>query len=687
MRRPRRRTVALSTLAVSFVIASQTAMARGQAEPDPTSPTGIGDLLPAPIPASAVGDNPTLFEKYSPTSYTFDWDSSWRSPLESVFNGLSEMIFGWLTAIVRGAIAVSYWLFSFTKVEPISEATSNIIGSAGQTLMAWLFPSAIAFGAVVAYMQRRTQGSAMSQIFWVFAAGLISISFAVSPTMWVNGIDGARQVGADMVMSTTSGLVGGDTQSPITIDEKPAWKGTAKDDLLRKSADATWRGFAVTPWCIAEFGSIEACQRYGKGILDRGSDMEARKKYIDNEMEAAEGKDDAPTMQWTKGKNPFGRLAVVTLALIPAVIFAFLSVALALTALMAYVGCLMLLVVGVVFACLWVIPGKPRQWGMNWFEALLGMMIQAILAMLVFGTALSLVTAIYSLSSTMGWLPMIGLAIVVLVAAFQLRRVLNGLVTLMRPGSNSLMVGRGFRSIARMMVSSTAARLSGSRGLGYAAGQAVPDAEGAPMFDRRGRRRMSGEGHRTSRQYRTAPAPMAPSGGPPGDQFTSGRSGPPRRPDPSGTKRALPGGRYMTAEIVTERPQRREAAAQARNGSGPTREGGSSSGAGASRRRTFTVSAGGVVVPSDGRGSSNGRSARARPAAQPTRTVRRQGPVRAPDGRYEPRRHYSSASLRDGPPKPSSARDRRRAAPRSRQYREYSKVVKDGVTLYVPNRG
>lgn len=684
MRRPRRRTVALSTLAVSIVVASQTAMARGQAEPDPTTPTGIGDLLPAPMPASAVGDNPTLFEKYSPTNYTFDWDSSWRSPLESVFNGLSEMIFGWLTAIVRGAIAVSYWLFSFTQVGPISDATSKIIGAAGQNLMAWLFPSAIAFGAVVAYMQRRAHGSAMSQIFWVFTAGLVSVSFAVSPTVWVNGIDGARQVGADMVMSTTSGLVGGDTQTPISIDEKPAWKGTAKDDLLRKSADATWRGFAVTPWCIAEFGSIEACQRYGKGVLDRGTDMDARKKYIDNEMERAEGSDDAPTMQWTKGKNPFGRLAVVTLALIPAVIFAFLSVALALTALMAYVGCLMLLVVGVVFACLWVIPGKPRQWGMNWFEALLGMMIQAILAMLVFGTALSLVTAIYSLSSTMGWLPMIGLAIVVLIAAFQLRRVLNGLVTMMRPGSNSLMVGRGVRTIARMLVSSTAARLSGSRALGYAAGQGVPDADPAPMFDRRGRqRRLPADSHRVSRRFRTAPAPAADFGGRPGGPSAASQaSGPPDRPGPAGGRFALPGRQSVSTEFVPGRGQRQAVIASERNGSPGARR------AAETRRRTFAVNAGGVVVAAEGRGASNGRGSRvAASTAQPTRAVRRQGPVRPPDGRYDPRRHSSSASLRDGPPKPSTSRDRRRAASRPRQYREYTKVVKEGVTLYVPKQG
>ena len=64
--------------------------------------------------------------------------------------------------------------------------------------------------------------------------------------------------------------------------------------MLRKSADATWRGFAVTPWCIAEFGSIDACERYGKGMLDVGSQTRMPgTDYINKVIVPAEGGDDA----------------------------------------------------------------------------------------------------------------------------------------------------------------------------------------------------------------------------------------------------------------------------------------------------------------------------------------------------------------------------------------------------------
>ena len=129
------------------------------------------------------------------------------------------------------------------------------------------------------------------------------------------------------------------------------------------------------------------------------------------------------TAKWVKGDNPFGRTAVVMLAAIAATLFGFLNIGLAFTALMAFIGALLLLVVGVFFACLWIIPGRPRQWGLNWFEALIGLVLQSFLAMLVFGTALTLVTAVFTLTGSLGWLPVTGLAIVVLIVGFRLRTV------------------------------------------------------------------------------------------------------------------------------------------------------------------------------------------------------------------------------------------------------------------------
>ena len=68
-------------------------------------------------------------------------------------------------------------------------------------------------------------------------------------------------------------------------------------------------------------------------------------------------------------------------------------------------------------------------------------MLQSFLAMLVFGTALTLVTAVFSLTGRLGWLPVTGLAIAVLIVGFRLRRLLDNLTTMMRPGAGSIMLG------------------------------------------------------------------------------------------------------------------------------------------------------------------------------------------------------------------------------------------------------
>lgn len=661
--RRHRKLIGLGVVLITAVIATQQAFA-ADGDPQPTNPTGFGDLLPTPDLTN--GDTRTLFEQYSPMSYSLDVDGSWRDPLASVFNGYAQLVMMYIVAVIRGAISVGWWLFSLTDIKPVSDATSTIITATSNSLMGWLLPSALAIGAVVALMQRRAQGSAMGQMLWVAAAGVLSVSFAVSSSTWVDGVDGARQLGAEAVMSASGASLSNTVQTPIAWPE-PAFNGSNRDTLLRKSADATWRGFTVTPWCIAEFGSVEACERYGKQILDKGTNSDARMSYINGDLKKAEGSsDEAATVRWTQGKNPFGRIGVLTLAAIAATLFAFLTIALAFTALMAFIGCLLLLVVGVFFACLWVIPGRPRQWGMNWFEALLGFVVQSILAMLVFGATLSLVTAIYGLTGVLGWLPVSGLVVVVLVAAFQLRRVLNGLTTMMRPGAGGLMIG----PMTRRAVTDLASRAIARRAFPHPADK---------------QRRNQGEDNASAtgrtRRYRTARTFGVPA------------DGPIVRP---------------TRELPARRAEHQVAAA------GPAVSPALNGNSGRNGRRTNTgdrflprakaigsttittsaVSAGSTGSSSNGSGGGGGKDRRVKVPVSADKRPSRQAYRPAVSGLYRPPKyevqdHSHSASLRDGPPK--APRVHRRPRPKHntvaspRPYRDYTKVVKDGATLRVPS--
>ncbi|MGC4941945.1 hypothetical protein [Kribbella sp. DT2] len=672
MRWTRRLRTALTVTAVSFIVTAQVALA---ADPDtgPTNPTGFGDLLPTPD--LTHGDTRTLFEQYSPMVYGLDFESSLRDPFQGVFNGYAHMVMMYIIAITRGAISVGWWLFSFTDIKSLTDTASSAIGNVNTELVGWLLPSALAFGAIAAYAQRRASGSAMGQLVWVFAAGLIATSFAVAPNTWLNGVDGARQVGADAVVGTSTEVLGGTIKTPIDWPQ-PSFAGTKQDTLLRKSGDATWRAFAATPWCVAEFGSLAACERYGKAILDKGTDGDARNEYIDNEISKAEGGGSAPTVEWAKGKNPFGRVGVLTLGAIAASLFAFLTVSLAFTALMAFVGCMLLLVVGVLFACLWAIPGRPRQWAMNWFEALLGLVLQSILALLVFSTTLALVTAVFGLTDTIGWLPVSGLAIAVLIAGFRLRRLFESMSTMMRPGSGSLLMGglarRGAVTAVRRLMGAVGSRAASpavaERGAGKSGGGGDPSVERATAV----------------RVFRQAPAVNASGGSP----MVAGQ----RQAHELGAthdRRAIEGsgasggaGAGSRKESLLGRLKDQPRVVQATSISATPMKSDSGSG----RRRAIAVG----MAPSGGGGgsattSSTGGGTSASTESRRARHSREPKTTAASSSRFEPRIHTPSASLRDGPPK--TLRERRKPASGGpRRFREYSSVTKDGVTVMVPTR-
>jgi hypothetical protein len=599
-------------------------------------------------------------------AYGLDFNKGITDSFNMIFNGYAYLVMMYIFAITRGAISVGWWLFSFTDVKALTDATSTTIGATGTQLVGWLLPSALAFGAVAAYTQRRATGSALGQLVWVLVAGVLSISFALAPATWLSGVDGARQLGAGAVMTASSDALGPTIQSPVPWPE-PGFTGTPKDTLLRKSADASWRGFAVTPWCIAEFGSIAACERYSKGMLDAGVDAQARSDYVDKVIAPAEGGSDAPTVKWIKGDNPFGRVTVVMLAAIAATLFSFLNIALAFTALMAFIGCLLLLVVGVFFSCLWIIPGRPRQWGLNWFEALIGLVLQSFLAMLVFGTALTLVTAVFSLSGPLGWLPVSGLAIAVLVVAFKLRRLLDNLTTMMRPGAGSIMLG----GLARRGAMGALRRITGaltSRGASptptdrskerlnptEATPQRVTSVRvyrQAPGIGALSTRSAASSPHelttgaeRRSTDGSSGPGGVSPGGQPAGEAGRVGGSGGPARAT-------------SAMNLARARAQSKDLG-----------------------RRTISVTSAGVT---SGGGSTSSGSRGA--SADKARHSRRPQSSSGSEARYEPRVHAHSASLREGPPKGQRSR-RKSPAPQQRQFREYSAITKDGVTVHVPTR-
>ena len=509
----------------------------------PSDTAGFGAILN--LPDLTGGGAKTLFESIAPGAYFLDTELDYTNPVENFMAGINDLIMSLLAIIAYAAIGLTYWLFSLTSVDSLSNTASQMIGVTGTALMTWLAPSALAFGAVVAYAQNKKDGTSFSQMSWMVLAGFLGISFVVAPNMWVQGVDQVRTGGADVIISTTATGIQLNREEPFQWDEVQ-FTGTDRNNLLRKAGDSVWRTLVVTPWCIAEYGSMEACKAYAKPMLAKGMDREARKDYIKNTIYSAqgEGSKEAPVSQWVKGQQWYQRLPIVLLALVHALVFCGLMVTLGLAALAAVISAYFLLIVGAYFALTWVIPGKFRQAGLGWFNALLGTVIASLMATMVFGAVLVLETAVFSGIASFGWGPTIILSLVVMIVAFGFRRTLLNIMSVADPRNG------GMGALGYLAMRGVSKMLAGGAGRKAASIKPRPTLQSKPQMG--GGLQDLGErstAARPARQFRqfgqlsSGPAPTA--------RFALPEGGAPA-PRPMG---ALPAGRATPAGARNRGPR------------------------------------------------------------------------------------------------------------------------------------
>ncbi|MEU8516346.1 hypothetical protein AB0C76_32905 [Kitasatospora sp. NPDC048722] len=384
------------------------------------APVGLGDLMPSPSTSVPPGGT-TLFETYNNMLlWQLDSDLGVSDVLDSTLEAFADLVMMLIVVVGRAVVVIVQWLFALTSIPELEKAVTRSIGGAATGLAETLLPTALGFGMFIAFVDQKKSGNSLSQIAWVAVSGIVSISLLTSPGTWVSGVDTARTLGAGITMQATSAGLGDGTQDfPFKLNHAPQFTGNVRDDALRKSSDSVWRAYVVTPWCLAEFGSMEVCRKFGTQVLDKGTDADKRKEWLqDNVTRDAVGKD---SVSWRQGHRPAQRLAVLIPCLISLLIFAVLVIMLCFTSLASLLGALMLLLTGVVFACLWVIPGRPRRWGLAWFDQLVGRVLESMIATLVLGAVLSLQTASTQMFGTYGWLPSSGLSIAVAVVGIKFR--------------------------------------------------------------------------------------------------------------------------------------------------------------------------------------------------------------------------------------------------------------------------
>lgn len=523
LRLPRKRTILVPVLGVyvTLMATAQSAWAKD------ITPVGVGDLLPSVSIPYTKGQG-TLYEEHgNPLLYMVDSDYGMWDVVDPIMEVPADICMALTATIGSACVLIVQWIFNLASLPPLENAIADSIGGAAKTLTTTLLPSAMAVGALVAWSNhRKAAGSSLGQLGWVAVSTVFSISLLVSPQTWVNGIDSVRNVGASVAMNATSAGVGDGTKEPIDLGHKTTYGNNERDNMLRKSSDAVWRTYVVTPWCLTEFGSLEACSKYGKDLLDQGIMKDKRKEWLNDHV----GGDQVggATNDWVDGHNPVGRVMVSISALIVVVLFAALVLMLAFASLASLLGALMLLLSGVIFACLWIIPGRPRTWGTRWFDILLGFALQSGIATMTLGSVLVVTTASSKMMGEYGYFAATGISIATAVVAFRFRSIMESIVGV-----------TGMTSPAAAIGGLLAARAAGKAGWGLT--KAVGRGVGAmrmprlPRLPRRGGGGGGGGGGNDG-----SGMPQLPGGGAPGAMSGARRPMPPL-PSGAGAAAPLPG--------------------------------------------------------------------------------------------------------------------------------------------------
>lgn len=387
---------------------------------DPIEVTGPGGLFFIP---DLAGDGERLFwERYFWIEhYSFHSEANWNDPVLSILSVMGHGLMYMLVVFGATIASVTGWLFSMTSIDGMATAVGNVMGASAEGTLGWLFPSMLVLGGVVAYTTRNRGGEGpVGNLLWLVVAGVALILTTTQATTLVTSVENVRTLGADTVATMAQGAtVNGET--PI-VYESPAdeeLEGSPADIAARKNIDAMWRTLIVTPWCLAEFGSIEACEQYGTDILtSRGED----RKTATEDAKAAQ--DGSSTETWLTGMDTgyaVARVVILLIALIVAAVFTLFILFAALTATFALVMTYLLLIVGPIFLAMGCVPGAPRRWVMNWAKQVVSQLLMSLIAFMLFSAALSLIAILFAATASMGWMLSALLTLTALVAAVVLR--------------------------------------------------------------------------------------------------------------------------------------------------------------------------------------------------------------------------------------------------------------------------
>ncbi|MGH3809398.1 MAG: hypothetical protein ACRDRU_22785 [Pseudonocardiaceae bacterium] len=431
-------------------------------------------------PDLARGAPKTLFETYDFTSYKLtvkpddahsDWFGVSQGVLE-VVGFVNNLILWACLGILYGALTLLEWFLNLTVYRdsaPQIDAATQMIA----TNVFWpLIAATVAVGAFIAYARWRGEGRGfVSDLGWVVAAGVLAVGFAAGPSSIMGTVDGARQ-------DIASGVIAGSAQYASTADNPvgfptPPIGGDPKAAGTRRLVDGVWNTFGATTWCFAEFHDLDICRVAGYHAL---ADDKRWTEWMSTLNEGGNVPEFREYGDWVRGQDMTrtGYMLLLALITIP---MGFMLLRLVVSGLVAVIGFLLMLVIGLVFLAFWPIPGWFRQMGTRYWVYTLGLQLQVLFITVVISGVMVVSAIITTQAGKYGFFIVALLNLGLFVAAAKARSWLEMLTTSGGAGSMGFATALLARSAARAVVGGVAGLAGAGLGLAGAglrgAGQAV----------------------------------------------------------------------------------------------------------------------------------------------------------------------------------------------------------------------
>lgn len=422
-------------------------------------------------PDLALGAPRTLYESYDFSDYKLtvkpdEENSDWFGVSETVLEVvgfINNLILWACLGILFGALSLLEWFLNLTvyrdSAPEIDTATQMIA-----TEVFWpLIAATVAVGAFITYARWRGEGRGfLSDFGWVVAAGVIAVGFAAGPSTLMNSVDSVRQDLATGVMSGSSAYA--TTAGNPTGFETPQIGGEPQKAATRKLVDSVWNTYGATGWCLAQFRDLAICKVAGHHALAGDQQWKDWMAALDNGGAPPEF---GTRVHWIRGQDMTrtGYLLVLALIIIP---MGFILLRLVISGLVAVVGFLLMLVIGLLFLVFWPIPGWFRQMGTRYWVYTLGLELQALFITVVIAGAMVSSTIIATQISKYGFFVVALLNLGLFVAAMKARAWLELLTTTGGAGAMGFAAVLLMRSTVRTAARATTGVVGGGVGLARA---------------------------------------------------------------------------------------------------------------------------------------------------------------------------------------------------------------------------